>query len=289
MKKSYYYYIYGEFVKINIQMPLLNEIVYPSNQRIINVDIKYGVAEKINYIKRKKDYYIVSCASAALYKIYESESKIECVAIDFESFFSTFFNLPFSVYFLLRNEVLLHCCTMNTRDKAICFSGEKGIGKSTLTALLNNERCHLFSDDTLHIKKDMSIHKAHNLIKFTTETLNSLKINFQVTDTENLMRKKYSIFPESKYVGNLSAVIQLVKGENDFFLKNIDGFLSVKNIFHKNIVGIHLFDKYLFAKMLELKFYENLQFYILTIPNNLKVLIPKKEKIFQLIEKEILL
>lgn len=95
----YTYEVYGFVLKSNIFMPLLPEI---------GADCAFDVELKVTYdlieddspikITENSEYFVVDLCPFAVYKVYKKECLIECSARNFTDFFSTFFNIPFSVF-----------------------------------------------------------------------------------------------------------------------------------------------------------------------------------------------
>ena len=281
---EFYYNIYGLRTKCNVYMELLTQST-PHEKIDIEIVVNYEtipLSDKIKISKIKDNYEIVLC-NHARYVVYPFQSKIECTAVTFEAFFSTLFNIPFSVYFMLRGEMLLHCCTMTHNNKLICFMGEKGVGKSTLTKLLNGDVLKQYSDDTLRVACGGKAFRAHNLIKYTPETVAVTKNN-NITNNRNLSGKVYAYILEQCVDIAISRTF-VIKRSNIFYPRLSD--ISTKlqpAVILDNIVGINYFDCDLLK--LALNYVKTNRFYCseLSIPNNISDLVQSYDEIINIID-----
>lgn len=277
------YNIYGKRVAINIELPLLHKIV-DSNNSELKVHV---VFERINgetiIIKEIDRHFSVLLGSLAHYNIDPINDEIHCKAPNFESFFSTFFNIPFSVYSLCKDEVLYHACSLLYKDEVFCLTGDKGVGKSTLTAILNsNKGFSIFSDDTIHICNCLNVNSAHNLIKQTTETVNALGIS--TLNVQNVAGKLYSSFDEVIGTAKIGKIFHLIRSnELKFRIRPITSQLKRDSIFKTNIVGISNMPHSLVSKAMKIKPDISIRFYELSLPNDLNYLVNKSDKLIKLI------
>lgn len=137
----FYYRIYGLIVRCNVDMSLLMP-VEETEYYDMEISVLYNVLPSSSRIKISEhiDFYRVELCSFAEYKIFKEKALIECNASCETDFFSTLFNIPFSVYFMMKDEVLFHTNTVLRNGSLFMFCGEKGVGKSTLTGIINNEK-----------------------------------------------------------------------------------------------------------------------------------------------------
>ena len=273
------YNIYGKNVIINIKLPLLNNYI-DVNKFDLEVIVEFGIVDgDIISIKEKNGQFLVKLGSLAYYCIDPINNVITCTASDFESFFSTFFNIPFSVYCLCQNEILYHACSLIYDGKIFCLTGNKGVGKSTITQILSFESgFEIYGDDTIRVDKYFVVNRAHNLIKHTTETVGALKLN--TLDVKNITGKFYSLFDTSLSSGKISKIFHIVRTENkEFDLKQVKSDLIRNSIFMTNVVGISHMPYSLMSKSLKVKPEAEIDFYELFVPNDLNYIIENKEKI----------
>ena len=280
----YSYYVYGEILLSNVKLPLLNTtVLYGVNN--IRLNVRFGDVGDKNYILKLDYKYIVSFANTAIYYVYENEDRIDCTATDNESLFSTIFNIPFSIYFLMRNELLIHCCSMIIYDRCLCFAGNKGVGKSTLVSLLCDDEFIIFGDDTLRVKKDSTVYRAHNLIKITDETANKISANYEVTSFRNLTGKVYGILPNILDAYQFDTIIELLRINSAIAIRGINSIIVKNNIIKKNIVGVSYFDKYLFNKLQSVTLEMDANCFVLTLPDGLQKLIAEKNALKRVLKE----
>lgn len=281
---DFYYNIYGLRTKCNVAMNLLSELTNCQDYDL-EIVVNYAVlpcSDKIKISETEMGYKIVLC-SYAHYTVYSNRNKIECIATDFEAFFSTLFNIPFSVYFLLREEVLLHCCAMLHKNQLICFMGEKGVGKSTLTMLLNGEVLKQYSDDTLRISTMKRAFRAHNLVKYTSETVAIVEHN-NVTNKHNLSGKTYAYLCEQDVSVTVSHIFAVKRSNSPYFKISAISPLTQVAFILDNIVGIKYFDHKLLK--LAINYAKANRFYCeeLNIPNGMTYLIQSHKEIVNAID-----
>ncbi len=278
------YNLYGKLVIINIELPLLSNI-NDVNKFDLKVDVNFDniIGDTVS-IKKDDEQYLIKLGSLAIYHIDPTNNMITCKARDFESFFSTFFNIPFSVYCLCKDELLFHACSLLHDNKVLCLSGNKGVGKSTLTSILNsNANFYIFGDDTVQISKGLIAKRAHNLIKQTPETVNAL--NVPTLNVQNVAGKYYSYFDTAERIATIGKIFHLVRSDElKFKIELITSELKKDCIFRANIVGVEHMPYSLINKILKVKPNKEIQFYELIIPNDLNYLI----KNMNILTKEIL-
>ena len=275
----YCYNIYGKLVKVNIELPLLDRITSCSKNDI-DVYVEY---ETLNgddtYIREVDGSYVIKLGNLAHYKIDFRNNIVVCKAPNYESFFSTFFNIPFSVYFLCKDEILYHACSLVYDHQIICLTGNKGVGKSTLMSLLaNTNEFEIFGDDTIYIDNKCFGYCAHNLIKQTNETVRIL--NIHTLKDKNIAGKFYSIFNETIFSDEIKRIIHISRtNEKVFRLEKVTSELRKNNILRANIVGISHMPHELMVKALKTKHKINTKFYELFVPNDLEYLIKNVQEI----------
>ena len=121
----YYYNIYGLNIRCNVCMPLLKReaaCIYNIDLTVIYENLPPNSLIKIS---ENDEFYRVDLCSFASYKIHKNKQLIDCRAQNFTDFFSTFFNIPFSVYLMISGEVLFHTNTVLNNNKLICFCGKR--------------------------------------------------------------------------------------------------------------------------------------------------------------------
>ena len=276
------YYLYGKHVVINVELPLLCNIAdYNKVDLTVHVDFDIITGETIN-IKKDYERYIIELGSLAYYCVDPTKNIIICKAANFESFFSTFFNIPFSVYFLCKDEILYHACSLIYDNIVFCLTGNKGVGKSTITEILNSKNeFQIFSDDTIHIDNNFFSNSAHNLVKHTPETVEFLKL--KTLNVKNAAGKYYSTFDKHYSLLKINKIFHLIRTDNKLAIRPINNILIKNSVFRANIVGINYMPYPLISKVLKINPSPNIDFYELLVPNDLNSLIKNSDKLKQLI------
>ena len=275
------YNVYGKRMAINIELPLLQKS-NDDNDYELKVCVDFGDINGETIIIEEQDgRFAVLLGSLAHYTIDSINNEIYCKTPNSESFFSTFFNIPFSVYCMCKDELLFHACSLLHNNEIFCLTGNKGIGKSTLTSILNlNNNFRIFSDDTVHISNGLAANRAHNLIKQTTETVNALGIS--TLNVQNVAGKYYSSFDSLKTTAIIGKIFQLVRtNELKFTIRPIRNEIKKDSIYRTNIVGISYMPYSLINKALKVKPNIKIRFYELIIPNDLNFLIQNKNDLIE--------
>lgn len=267
----------------NIELPLLCVIIDNSKVDLkvfVNFD---SITDDTINISGEGKCYVIKLGSLAFYYIDPINDKIMCTARDFESFFSTFFNIPFSVYCLCKNEILYHACSLIYNNRVFCLTGNKGVGKSTIMQILDSKNeFKIFSDDTIHIDSNFLSNRAHNLVKQTVETVEALKL--KTLNVKNVAGKYYSSFDISHSFLKIDKIFHLIRTDNnEFDLKPISSNLIKSSVFKANIVGITHMPHSLIYKAMKINLDPNIKFYELLVPNDLKFLINNSDKLKKLV------
>lgn len=279
----HYYNIYGQSVAVNVQLPLLNSIE-PTDDCEMQIFVKYADIDGDGHIhiEESGDHYTLKLGNLAVYQIDMEEKQIVCQAKDFESFFSTLFNIPFSVYFLNKKEVLFHACSLVYDHQVFCLTGEKGIGKSTLTGILNQyEEFQIFGDDTIHIGDHSICSAAHNLMKQTPETVQSLST--KTLNSKNAAGKFYISFENEVNLGVIKKIFYISRSDRlTFTVRKVTNALRKNSIYKANVVGAGHMPYRLLTNLLKIS-QENLEFYELFVPNDLTYLVSHGEELKKII------
>lgn len=287
-KKTYQYYVYGELLICNIKLPILETVSQRQYcKKTIELNVNIGHVGNDTGIKKNHNNYTVFFPQTAIYTIYEHIDRIDCIATSVEGCFSTLFNIPFSIYFLIRNEMLIHGCSMVKHDKCLCFTGHKGVGKTTLVSLLDGEDLILWGDDTLRVKNDLTAYRAHNLIKITDETSHSIMLRYNVTQYKNLVGKSYGILPPYELQCTIGAIIELSRSHTTAIIRPINEKLIRNIILKRNIVGINCFDKHLLDKINYIKLDSTIKCFSLVVPDSIAELNKKEKNIKEILQENI--
>lgn len=247
----YYYNIYGINISCNVELSLLEQIKDCDPQLKV-VFVKGEVLECSKVIVESDDTINVYLGNIANYKVDVKNNYIECISENEEAFFSTLFNIPFSIYFLKQKEILFHTCTIVLNDKVFCLCGNKGVGKSTLTKLLSEyDRVDVFGDDTLRIAINGKCFKAHNLIKLTEETAEKFNIEKGVTHRKNCAGKLYFVNDDKYDNVMIDYIVQIYRtSQKAPYITFVETDSIKEYICRKNIVGIEYFTYPMLSQLL---------------------------------------
>ena len=198
---AYFYTVYGLTAQSNIPIWLLPEHKPAATNCKIDLSIhfqhhfqqrnieQWSSSESITIRPACNDCYEIQIPGIATYQV--SLSEISCIAPDENAFLSTLWNLPFSVWFLLHGELLIHACAVVANNSLILLMGSKGAGKSTLSYLLDHQASlPFFADDTVRLDCASSGYRAHGYAKLFPSILT--KIGGDSTGSVNLAGKHYS-------------------------------------------------------------------------------------------------
>ena len=267
-------------------MPLLTETELDSCFDI-ELNVTYKKIESINsvVISEEDDCFRIRISIYAVYTVYKTQDRIECEVFGFEEFFSTLFNIPFSVYCIIRGECVLHSCSVICNEQLICFAGEKGVGKSTLMKLLDGEKMTAFSDDTIKVSVDKMAYKAHSLMKLTENTVSALNV-CKLLGVKNAAGKQYVRITSENTEKKIGAVILLKRGKYSKKIIPVVNSSLKTGIFCENIVGINYFCTSLLSRSLEIS--KNIElkinFGILSLPDDISKLCNIKNEIANVVE-----
>lgn len=178
----YSYFFLGVYLETNRRIPFLksNEV---GNYNINSECYKKIVAhiEIINDYKNENPYGIryisadVVCITFQFVKyiLFLKENRMEVYAKTTEFIFYTIFNVPLS-FILSANDIILFHVSACLIDNTVCaFTGEKGMGKSTLIKKLMNRGIEIYSDDSIAIiNQDLECFNSYNFMKIKKDNRN---------------------------------------------------------------------------------------------------------------------
>nr|MDD6336599.1 hypothetical protein [bacterium] len=268
--KRFVYNVYGKGLISNVRMPLLEGASAPPEggvELFVTIDKTYNRNAHDIRIYPQGQSYMALLGRLAQYTIYPDQNKVLCTAISHEAMFSTLFNIPYSVYLAAKGELLLHACTMLYKERAICFVGDKGTGKSTLTGLLNSDELILIADDTVRIDKQNMVYRAHNLVKFTPESMEIIH-NRHVLQHKNIAGKSYVKIDTPFISAQIGMVVQLARSNDGIRLTDIHDMMAKRRIYIGNVVGLQYFPAELICKAMRFG-WSNIFFCKLHIPGTL--------------------
>ena len=224
----------------------------------------------------KDPEFVIPFKEDIKYYLYPSRNEIYVHTENKEYLYSSFFNVPMSVYALLKGTVLLHCNAIEYNNVLYCFSGNKGIGKTTLSMFLKKYGT-VFSDDCIavNIENDNKIYgyRATQTLKLTRKTYELTVGNEGYNDTYDKISQKtiLSFFKNQYNRIPIRKIVFLVRGiENKFIMNKINSTVEKKVLLIQSVVGKDYIPKNIvgfFGKtQLFNKIIEEIPFFITQIP-----------------------
>ena len=178
----------GITFKSNIKFPFF----YESGKEEFDYEIYYSETDFMSHYEAAKDTFAVQDQTYYLYfkdkGFYEiTKEKMVCHFSDIQYMYATICNLPFSVIALLKKAVPFHASSIVIRDKgAIIFLGDKGIGKTTISSLLDDSGlCNAYGDDMVTCVNSFSrimVNRGSKFMKVTGQTAKFLERNRLLDD-----------------------------------------------------------------------------------------------------------
>jgi len=145
-----YYMIYGILTRTNFQIDILTEHDPSSN---VGLDIEFHSISDFNE-SFKNGKTVVDFHFDLFYLIDPLKRSITVFSDDINKVVSSIFNIPFGVFLATTTDrVLIHGSAVLINDQICVFSGNKTIGKSTLTHLLSSYY-PFAGDDTICVSLD---------------------------------------------------------------------------------------------------------------------------------------
>lgn len=191
---NYYYLLYGFDVSSNVQLPL--PIFTGSAEKIflcVHYENTNTLTQSISIETQSDTRAIVTVSPYGHYVVDVSKQQIDAYCPNINALISTLFNLPFSVYALFTNRVLLHATGIRTPHGLILFSGDKGAGKSTFAtaACKKHDNIQLFCDDTVLADSEGHFFRGDNHIKLCDDTATEYTEQNEFSGRTNVTGKKY--------------------------------------------------------------------------------------------------
>lgn len=225
----------------------------------------------------------------AVYRLDRHSNDVFCQAADYESFYSTFFNLPCSVFLLQRGDLLLHASSLvhSQTGELIGFAGQKGVGKSTLVHLLCGETYQIYADDTLRIPMDTSMgFRGNSLLKLTPETSALIQGRLQLTGHQNAVGKDYAAISTDSRQRPIRAIVQLTRtSEATFSIRPVIAPLQRAQIICRHLTGIPFWTASMIQKVMQLVKKVEIPVYSMRIPDSLHRLEQQKSDILSALEQ----
>lgn len=283
------YCIYGLSVESNLEM------AYVAAGRADACDMRLHVTfaemppvQPIRILESEQ-WLTIELLPFAIYQLDRHSNRVFCQAANYEAFYSTFFNLPFSVFLLKRGDLLLHASSLihSQTDVLICLAGQKGVGKSTLVHLLCGEMYQIYADDTLRISMDTHMgFRGNSLLKLTPETSASIQGRLQLTGHQNAVGKHYAAIPTDSRQRPIRAIVQLVRSpEASFSIRSVTAPLQRTQIICRHLTGIPFLTASMIQDAMRLVKKVEIPVAIMRIPNSLHQLEQQKPDILSALDQ----
>jgi len=260
--KTYkYYHIFGLNLRSEIELPELQSIKATTDIVTINLDavpnnLPIIQQEGILYQATNSDY-LLKLKNIAKYRVTKkNEIYIEPLCSDF-SLIRLFLYGPVLGACLIQNDFIpIHASSITHKNKAVLFSGQSAIGKSSIAASLYKRGFKFLSDDITSISCESNIIIAHSgppHLKIWKDVINHLSIDH----ANKRVRKgieKYSLGIDNSILRGTFSVNCLIVlksiNEHGFKLKEIRGVdkiqLLYENTYRKRyVIGLGVLDIYL--------------------------------------------
>lgn len=225
----------------------------------------------------------------AVYRLSRHSNDVFCHAADYESFYSTFFNLPFSVFLVQRGDLLLHASSLvrSQTGELLAFAGQKGVGKSTLVHLLCGETYQIYADDTLRIPMDTAMgFRGNSLLKMTSETSALIQGRLRLTGHQNAVGKDYAAIPTDSRQRPIRAIVQLARTPDaSFSIRPVNTPLQRAQIICRHLTGIPFWTASMIQKVMQLVKSVEIPVYSMRIPDSLHRLAQQKPDILSALEQ----
>lgn len=193
-----YYYLYGYKVSSNLPLDILD--TYNNQPLYGDIEIDITIDEKpisdIWYIKVKTENKIIhlDLGENIQYIIDLANNKMLINARNKNVVESTLLNLPFALYGIENDALLLHASSLEMDNQLIPICAPKGMGKTTMSVGLT-KYMNFYSDDTVMlrlIKDEIYGFYGIKYAKLTNETIVILNLDINYDNPKyNIQNKRY--------------------------------------------------------------------------------------------------
>ena len=248
--KLFWYRIYGTTLCSEIEYPHL----VPTNVQDADIYIKKG-RSLLSLIENETTYYvspitkshILFCNQVGIFQITDGTTITICPkeGISMDQLTPFVFGYSIAMLFWQRNQLAIHCSTVECDGKALIIAGDSGSGKSTLTTKLLENGFRLMTDDVAIVdissEGDIIVYPAFPQQKLCRDAVHRNHLN-----TEDLL---YIDEDRDKFAGprrdcfcekpcKLSAMLCLsVQSENsDVILTELNGHQKLISFLENNFL-----------------------------------------------------
>lgn len=264
------YYLYNFILKTDICFEMLVEC----DRSLRDEDIVVSLF--VNKELEEEPEYIVPFKEDIRYYLYPKKNEIYVETGDLIYLYSSFFNIPMSVFSLFNNKAIIHCNALEFNNELYCFSGNKAIGKTTLAMFLG-KYCSIFSDDCVAIDScsDGRVYgyRAAHTLKLSRKTYDIvINDNCYEEHFDNLSQKSNILLPDMQYKKTpIKKMFFLVRGnDKEFVCDKVESLITKKVLLIQSIVGKDYIPKSVIDIFGRTKLFSEtiaqVPFYILKIP-----------------------
>lgn len=251
---KYYYRAYGLLIQsdmilkelIAVEQPLQNEIDVVISCRDIPKKIRDAVLLNENFQISKHQVIFSIEGVGSFYIAYGNQITLELAAecnVEYAKIF--LLGSAFGILFLQRNTIAIHSGAIVWNQQAVLFTGNTGVGKSTLTTGLRVKGFNILADDVAVVKKQTNgkyeVHPSFPQQKLCGDSMSKMGFNKESYKQIDPFRDKYAIPIQEHFVYkpvDLGAIFELSVGDvSDIQIQEITGSEKMM-IFMKNIYRI---------------------------------------------------
>ncbi len=265
------YYLYNFILKTDTCFEMLVEC----DRTLRDEDIVVSLF--VNKELKEEPEYIVPFKEDIRYYLYPKKNEIYVETGDLNYLYSSFFNIPMSVFSLFKNKAIIHCNALEFNNELYCFSGNKAIGKTTLAMFLR-KYCSLFSDDCVAIDScsDGRVYgyRAAHTLKLCKKTYDIvINDNCYEEHFDNISQKANILLPDMQYKkAPIRKMFFLVRGnDKEFVCDKVESLITKKVLLIQSIVGKDYIPKSVIDIFGRTKLFSEtiaqVPFYILKIPS----------------------
>ncbi len=264
-----YYYLYGFILETDIRFEMLEECKPPLKEKAVVIHLILN-EEPIN------PKYVLPFKENIKYYLCPEEDKIYVQTSDLNYLYTSFFNIPMSFFAVLKQKAIIHCNAIEFNNKLYCFSGNKGIGKTTL-ALFLKKYCSSFSDDCvlvdLPLNGSIQGHRASNIFKLCKNTYDLIIKDDCYDKYLDLISQKANLSISCTKHKNLpiDKIFFIVRGNGKEFVYNeIESKITKRILLIQSIVGKDYIPKNVLNAFANTELFSQIinriPFYILKLP-----------------------
>lgn len=177
------------------------------------------------------------------YYLCPRDNKIYVKTKNLKYLYSSLFNIPMSLFSLFKGKAIIHCNAIEFDSALYCFSGNKGIGKTTLAMFLE-KYCSIFSDDCVAVDMDCNNllygYRAAHTLKLCKTTFDIVMSDRRYEDYFDDISQKASIsLPNMDYKRlPIKKMFFLIRGEDKRFVcDKVESVIVKRVLLIQAIVG----------------------------------------------------